>query len=351
MKLTFHTSILVALALQGLPAAQKVDPSPPVIRRGTVMGAPWNLKVEGSNRQVAIAASELVVRELSRAQQRLSNWLPDSELSQWNRSAPGRPLPCSPKLAQEMAQAEHWRQVTRAAFSPLLEPLVQAWDLRGQGRIPSAAELSRALAASDPRGLTWQGTQPVRGTGALVASGGFGKGAAMDAAAATLAAEDSVSFTLNLGGQILVHRRTETLNIAHPEHRDQSIATWIADSGSLATSGHSERGLLIDGCEYSHILDGRSGQPAPDFGSVTVWCRTAIDADCLSTALFVLGPEKGLQLASSLPNVRALFVENTTAGLRLRATQSCKPYLQSTHPIQWFDESTKGQTSPTQLPQ
>ncbi len=197
-------------------------------------------------------------------------------------------------------------------------------------------------------GLSWQGGQPLRHKATKVVSGAFGKGAAMDAALASLGTKEGLSVELNLGGQVLVHGYTKTIDVAHPEHREQTVATWTIDSGSLATSGNSERGMLIDGRRYSHILDARTGQPAEDFGSVTVWCNRAIDADCLSTALFVLGPDEGLRLAATLPDVHALFIEDTGAGLLLRATPNCKSKLQSTHPIRWFEEPSRGRTCPSE---
>ncbi|MDF1838349.1 MAG: hypothetical protein P1V35_10800, partial [Planctomycetota bacterium] len=64
-----------------------------VERQGMVMGAPWSLSIGGADRADALANSENVVRALAASEQRLSNWRPDSELSAWNRSKPGEPMP------------------------------------------------------------------------------------------------------------------------------------------------------------------------------------------------------------------------------------------------------------------
>jgi len=65
------------------------------------------------------------------------------------------------------------------------------------------------------------------------------------------------------------------------------------DHGSVATSGNSERGIAIDGRRYGHLLDPRTGRPAPDFGSLAVWAADPLLADCLSK-LYVLGPDRAL---------------------------------------------------------
>jgi len=346
-----HFSQLLTLATLSLMPQGTADdvvaparPTETVIRQGVVMGAPWQVTVQGIDRPAALASTEIVLKALTGSEQRLSNWKQNSELSKWNRTTPGQPLPCGRTLAQEIARAEHWSRITSGAFSPLAEPLVQAWDLRGEGRVPSAIELNAALLATRADGLTWQDEQPIRAANVQVASGGFGKGAAMDCALRQLAPLTPI--TLNVGGQVLVQGRTESIQIAHPVHRQLSIANWELSSGSLATSGNSERGITVDGTRFSHIIDARTGQPARDFGSVTVWCENALDADCLSTALFALGPDEGLKLAATLPGVRALFVELHEGQPRLRATRNCQEFLSSQQPIQWFLEPLANHPTP-----
>jgi thiamine biosynthesis lipoprotein len=56
----------------------------------------------------------------------------------------------------------------------------------------------------------------------------------------------------------------------------------------------------VNGRRVGHLLDPRTGEPAPDFGSVTVVAPSAFVADVLSTAFFVLGPEQGLALSERL---------------------------------------------------
>ena len=70
-------------------------------------------------------------------------------------------------------------------------------------------------------------------------------------------------------------------------------------TGSVATSAGSERDLSVNGTRVGHILDPRTGRPAPFRGSVTVWAERALMADVLSTALYVMGPDEGLRWADA----------------------------------------------------
>ncbi len=88
--------------------------------------------------------------------------------------------------------------------------------------------------------------------------------------------------------------------MAHPRDRARTVATIRLKDASASTSGNSERGLAVDGRRVGHILDPRTGGPAPDFGSVTVVAPDGLTADVLSTAFFVLGPEEGLAMSARL---------------------------------------------------
>ena len=113
---------------------------------------------------------------------------------------------------------------------------------------------------------------------------------------------------IDLGGQLVVHHEGEDerafeLALAHPRERSRIVARLTVVSGSVATSGNSERGLVIDGERHGHILDPRSGRPARDFGSLTVWASDAFTADCLATGLYVLGPDeaRGYPAGENIP--------------------------------------------------
>ncbi|MCA9001682.1 MAG: FAD:protein FMN transferase, partial [Planctomycetes bacterium] len=184
----YRLLLLLSLTASGaLLDTQEAVPTPSnpgetIRREGVVMGTPWSLELAGPTRAQALEASEVLIQSLVAAESRLSNWNPDSEVSRWNAGDLGSPLPCSPALAQEIRRAEEWRIATQGAFSPLLGNLVEVWDLRGSGRIPDPAKWTRACSMSRPENLIWLDDQPVRRGPVTIATGGFGKGAALDAA-------------------------------------------------------------------------------------------------------------------------------------------------------------------------
>ena len=161
-------------------------------------------------------------------------------------------------------------------------------------------------------------------------STGFGKGVALRQAAdaARLAGADCV--VLDFGGQVAIEGdcREFRVDIADPDLRDHRIATLKVRSGSVATSGNSERGLVVGGVTRGHLLDPQTGSPAPDWGSVTVVASDPVAADCLSTALYIMGPKAGGEWLQGWPEIGAVFVERSGEDARMTATPGLKGRLE-----------------------
>lgn len=275
-----------------------------------VMGTSLELRVEAVDRERALLASERAVAALEAAEARLSTWREDTELARLNRAAAGEPFPLSPELASDLAAARRCWEETDGAFDPAVGPLVRAWGLREGGRRPSAEELRAAAAAAgfgDLRlDLRASEKTAVRGRADLILEeGAFGKGAGLADALRSLAAAPGVTDAeLDFGGQVaLLGGELRQVGVADPRQRDREAVSLAVEGGSVSTSGNSERGIVVDGERLGHVLDPRRGAPAADFGSLTVWTADPLRADCLSTGLYVLGPERALDWAARRADV------------------------------------------------
>jgi thiamine biosynthesis lipoprotein len=99
---------------------------------------------------------------------------------------------------------------------------------------------------------------------------------------------------------------------------------------TFSTSGDYERSFVRDGRRYHHIIDPDSGEPARRSRSVTIIGRNAALADALSTGIFIMGPEKGLELIERLPDVEGVIVGadnvvSMSSGLRERLAMVAQP--------------------------
>jgi FAD:protein FMN transferase len=288
-----------------------------VERRVMLMGTALDLEIEAANRPAGLAASERAVEALEAAEARLSTWREDTELARLNQTPVGQPMPLSPALARELQAARHCWEETEGAFDPGVGALVRAWGLRTGGRIPDPAELREANGVS---GLRLREDVAIREKDLLLEEGGWGKGAGLVDALEVLKRDGVARASLDLGGQVAVLGGGWEVPVADPRRRDRSVALLTVDGGSVSTSGNSEHGFETGGKRYGHILDPRTGEPAPDFGSLTVWTADPLRADCLSTGLYVMGPERALAWAAAHPGVEVLVLR--TDGGRLRALAS-----------------------------
>jgi FAD:protein FMN transferase len=281
-----------------------------VERRVDTMGTTLDLVVRMKYREPALEASEAAVTEILRVEALLTTWKHGGELARVDAAPPGAPVAVSRELTDTLTSVFAWVPRTRGAFDPTVLPLVRAYDLRGKGRIPMAIELSAARAAvgTDHFRLGTSASAPsvtrlVQDAG--IDEGAWGKGYGLDRAAGALKKAGVQSALLDLGGQVFAvgsdtGEKPWRVPVADPRARGRSVVELGLSDQSASTSGDSERSREVAGRRIGHLLDPRTGEPAPDFGSVTVVAPTGLVADVLSTALFVLGPEKGLALSDEL---------------------------------------------------
>lgn len=302
-------------------------------RRLASMGTDFRIEVEAADRAAALRASESAVRALEAAEQRLSTWRSDSEVALINVDPAGAPVQLSAALSAELLEAQRWQRATGGAFDPALGALIKAWDVRRGGRRPSATELAAARAASGWDLVQLEGTILTRrSTGVQIEEGGFGKGAGLDAACRALLEAGGRAGWLDLGGQVLVFGGPRWVEIALPDDRARAVVRLALEGGSLATTGNSERGVTIDGRRCSHVIDPRTGEPAPDWGSVSVLAGTALAADCLSTGLYVLGPEAALRFAAEHRGIEVVILQLESGRLRVRASAGLTGRLETLLP-------------------
>jgi thiamine biosynthesis lipoprotein len=310
-----------AAVLLALGALSYLPPYP-VIAAGSVsvertlylMGTRATLAVESTDRAAAVRQLERMVRSLERTEATLSTWRYASELSRLNRHPVGQPFKLGPEVCALWPTLTHWHRTTAGAFDPGVGALIDVWGLREHGRRPPADRLAAAWAVTgfghfeaDPDPDACRVTRLVDAT---LDAGAFGKGEALRRLQVDLGG-DAV-WRVDLGGQVAVSGMAPSsgrwsVDVAHPARRYEAAMEVVLATGSLATSGASERTLEVDGEPIAHILDPRTGHTLYRHTSVTVWHDDPLVADILSTALYVLGPDTGMRFAES-HGLAALFL-------------------------------------------
>jgi FAD:protein FMN transferase len=306
------------------------------------MGTTLHVAVAASGRAEAIHAIDDALAAVERADRLLSTWRDDSEIARLNHAPPDHPIPLSSELYLLLEEAQRWSHVSADAFDPAIGSLVDAWDLRGEGRVPSPAELAQAREAAgfghfvfSPRHRTISRNDAA----AWIDTGGFGKGVALREARRVLMGRGIRSAVLNFGGQILTIGSDRggadwTLPVAHPSQRGQPVALLHCRNCSASTSSQSERFVTVGGQRFGHVVDPRSGEPVPSGGSATVIAQDPVVADIVSTALLVLGPDAGLEWARARTDVGVLFLIEGQGGLERRWNRAMEAFLSNSNSME-----------------
>jgi thiamine biosynthesis lipoprotein len=238
------------------------------------------------------------------------------------------------ELYRLLRDCQRWSRETGGAFDPGIGALVDVWDLRRAGRIPSAAELSAARSRSGIGRFSFadRSRSVTRSrAGAWIDTGAFGKGAAMGSARSALRRHGIESAFLNFGGQVLALGADRGADwivpVADPARRAEPVMRLRLRGRSASTSAQSERWVEVEGRKLGHILDPRSGEPVPPWGSVTVVAEDPTLADVYSTALLVLGPERAIAWGRSRKDLGVLVLEERQGRLVPRWNNGLTPFL------------------------
>ena len=241
-----------------------------------------------------------------------------SQISALNRINGTTGLNVAPEVITILNAATYVSALSQGAFDISIWPILKLWNFSNSSevfRVPAAAAIADQLPLVD-YGQVFVDSPLVRlgKPGMAIDVGGIAKGLAIDLACDVLAESGCTDFIVDAGGDLRVHtgslsEKPPKIWIKHPRHPDTLWGYLTLNSGSVATSGDYERFFWgPDSTRYHHILNPETGYPATGCVSVTIVSETALLADALATAVFVLGVEKGMFLVDSLPGIEALIL-------------------------------------------
>lgn len=251
----------------------------------------------------------------------MSLFKPDSDTSRLNSAAGNGMIPIAEHTRRTLELSLRYSQLSGGAFDSTVAPLVNLWGFNWNAtpESPPAPEAVRnALRTVGFTNVAVSNSMAALTVpGMKIDFGGIAKGYAVDRCFEELARRGIENFMMNIGGNLRVHgksrpERSWNIGVRDPFDSGNIMGTVLLPSGmALATSGNYERFVTIEGRRYAHIIDPRTGMPVEGMAGVTVLCPSAAQADAMSTALFVLGPEEASTVLASTPECHAILVPDT----------------------------------------
>ncbi|MEF2597423.1 MAG: FAD:protein FMN transferase [Lachnospiraceae bacterium] len=231
----------------------------------------------------------------------------------------GNPVEVSAETADLLEKALSYCRLSDGAFDITIAPVLTLWNFDADqktGTVPDESDLIDALSHVGYKNIQLDGTTvTLLDPDTSIDLGGIAKGYIAALLKEDLVSAGYTSGIIDLGGNILTigskpHGQDFRIGVRTPKpDATQPLTTISCRNASVVTSGTYERYFIENGKRYHHILSPFDGHPVENgLASVTIFSEHSVDGDALSTACFVLGPEKGMALIESLDGIEALFV-------------------------------------------
>ncbi|NLV89828.1 MAG: FAD:protein FMN transferase [Tissierellia bacterium] len=262
-----------------------------------------------------------VFNRLKEIEDRMSSTIETSDISNINANAGIKPVTVSPDTYYVLEKAKYYASLSNGKYDPTVGTLVDLWDITGEDLerdyIPSDEEIEKAKALVDYNDLELLDDNQVflKNKGMRLTLGSIVKGYAADEVKRILAENKVNSAIIDLGGNLYIMGKKSDdskfkIGIQDPFEPKGSYAGILEVSDlSVVTSGDYERYFVYQGKRYNHIIDTETGYPADnEITGISIISESSIDGDALSTTVFAMGLEKGMEFVNSLEGIEAIFI-------------------------------------------
>ena len=270
-----------------------------------------------SDEDRAKKAVEDAFREAARIESVLSRFREDSQIYRINNYSFGKSCVITKELANLISTCIEFSRKTGGAFDITVAPLMELWaNAAKQNIIPLPNEISALLQNTgyeniilDSESSTIVFTKPLL----RIDFGAVGKGYALDRMAEILKEDRIENARLDFGGHLYYMNSQgyegEAVGIRNPLYPDEAIKAVTIKNQSISTSANYEKNFNVLGRTYSHLINPCTGQPVEtDVLSVSVISDSGLVSDILSTAVFILGLKKSMELIEDMGNVEAVII-------------------------------------------
>jgi thiamine biosynthesis lipoprotein len=285
-----------------------------------VMGTMATVKIYGPD-EIADKAADKVQDVFQDVQDICNIFDPKSEIARLNASAADKPFRCTRMLWDLLQIARRAYEISDHSFDITVKPLMDVWGFyRSREMMPSEPEIKNAMKLVGLDKVIFNDKAhtvkfPVKGMAFDL--GGIAKGFAVDMASEAVKNMGINSGAINLGGNIYClpvpppARSAYSIAVRNPMRKNEICGAVEVKDQALSTSGNYERYVMIGDKQYTHIIDAKKGVPVADMLAVTVITPKAVDADYLSTSIFINGLEFAEKIRKNYSRTSFLIIRRS----------------------------------------
>ncbi|MBO0950141.1 FAD:protein FMN transferase [Fibrella sp. HMF5405] len=281
------------------------------------MGSRFDITLVANDSAQAEQNIDLVIAEVSRIENLISDWRPDTQISQVNKNAGIAPVRVDPEVFTLTERALQLSRLTNGAFDISFAAMDRIWKFDGSmTEMPKPEAIRKSVEKVgyqhielDPN----QSTIFLKRKGMKIGFGALGEGYAADRCRAMMLAKGINAGIVNGSGDMSAWGKQPdgsdwTIGITNPLHNDTIFAIVPLRQPAVVTSGSYEKFVVFNGKRYAHIINPRTGYPATGLSSVTVFGPSTEKANGFSTSIMVLGKEAGLKLIRQYPEYQYILI-------------------------------------------
>lgn len=290
-----------------------------VQRSVELMGSKFEITLVVPNEEIGYINIEEAAAEIKRIEQMISSWDPESETSLINSNAGVSPVKVSDELFNLIERSIQISEITDGAFDISYGALNDLWKFDGSMQyMPTPEEINACLDRVGYGNIELNRSERtvfLKVKGMKLNFGGIGKGYAVDRAKQFLVSKQVIAGMINASGDVTTWGTKASgekwlIGIENPGWK-KNIFSWIPIiESSVSISENYKKYITVNGKRYSHIISPTSGYPVAGIDKVTVMAKTSELCDALSTAIVILGKEKGLALINQLGGAEVIIADN-----------------------------------------
>jgi len=281
-----------------------------------IMGTRTVVELFSENKQQADLCSQRAFTELKRIDQLMSPYIESSELYKINQQAAIKALTISPELFKLIQHSIEFSELTEGAFDITFASVGYLYNYR-EKKMPSDKQINARLDAINYRNIQLNSDDYsiyFSNKNTRIDLGGIAKGHAVDNAIKVLQECDIENALISAGGDSRIlgdkNGRPWMVGVQHPRDKEKMVVSMPLKNEAISTSGDYERFFVAEGIRHHHIMMPSTGKSANQSWSVSVLGKESVTTDALSTAMFVMGTQKGMDLINSLENTEAIIIND-----------------------------------------
>lgn len=288
------------------------------VKRDTVlMGSHFDFTVVAQSDFEADKNINLVIAEVVRIENLISDWKESSEVSEINRNAGIKPIKVSKEVFELTKRALHFSEITSGAFDITTASMEKIWSFDGlMDELPKQEAIQKSIEKVGYKKILLNeddSTVFLTQNGMRIGFGATGKGYAADKGRELMLKLEIKGGIVNASGDLTswgvqADRKSWKIGLKDPFKMGGILKTFPVRYAAMCTSGDYQKFAFVDGKRYSHIMNPKTGIPASGLTSVTVLGPEAEAANGFSTSIMVLGTEAGLKLLENYPDYACLII-------------------------------------------